>query len=761
MAAFDPDAFLADDDPFDPDAFLADEPDTTSMGGNTIDGGWRMDAESSEQGPPISKDEIEQVKQPLPLRVRHALAKHKAKQQLSPAEIDAIKQWTSRGTPRLGDPVQKLASKVGINIGDDTASHLATAGAHGANAFLGELGDEAIGALGGDKQLARDFLAESGRQNPGTAMASQLAGGGASGAMLPAGKLANVAQGAVTGFGASEEEGIGAIPEAIAGGVAGHYVGAALGKAARGSGAALGKSSQPLKVAGRLAGGAAQLTGRGVSALDEWFGGTGLGKVGGDAKVNTRPEFGDTVGEGALKRQVADAEASRVAAKEVPKAGEAPMQTATEAAPGPRRDVPAQNVDGMSTADAYGTLMREDPRVKAGIGYDSKIAPEQADEILGHYDRSMPTLNRIAAESNPEAAAIQKGRMPSNAEADEIMMALDRMRQEPKPKPAPATDNVEWYESMYGEQPAERYAGGPRPVYGPAGRAHGLQSFETPEAAAKAGERAFEKDLGMDRRWPDTKPGAGVDPDATARLGAKPRPMATDASPEMGPNDLRIGGKVVKNGRDPRTPLPPELAAPKARAPGQQPIRPVSQQGETQTGFMSDGETSAFPSFFDQDATQTAAQVAAQASKQQATAMKVEPWAAADGAKQRLQNIANGKRLRGRAGKMLPIVGQMAGAGVDMATELGKHMSNLSSGKATPGAFAAALGANPQMAQELAQMGGKWGAAGKEILRAMQTGGAAAAKARAYVISQQPWFAAQPAPGTASPDQQGPAAIAR
>lgn len=703
------------------------------------------------QGPPISPAEAEQVRQPLGLRVRYALAKAKANggdfSKLAPAEKDALRAYTTRKKPEIGtvDAMNAL----------------------GANAFLGEFGDEIMGATGGDKEGRRAYLKDALDQHPYTGTASQVLGAGVGGVMLPAGRLASAVQGAVTGYGASEEPDVsGQLWDAAGGAAAGYYGGRAL-EAAGGAAKGLARG------AGSLAGRALELPGKGRAALEEWMGGTSLAQRGGEAPVKLGAAFGDTAEQQALKRTAAATAPPAEASATAP--APAPVEPQPVNTTGRQVNVSPQNLDSMSTADAYAQLMREDPR--AGMPWDfishdlsnakraadggavlskgpamgwqggevkSVHTPEMTERTLGHFERSIPTLNRMAAEASPEAAAIQQSRMPTNKESQDVLAALDRLAGKGQTAPVPqapakpAGENAAWYESIFGEVPEDRYADEAARAYGPNQRAMGMRTYETPEARRVAREAAFEKDIGLDDRLhnrPETRAPALSDQSNTVNIrGGAPKPGAPSAE-NLGPNDLRIYGESVKNGRDPRTALPEIL-----RGSGQQP-RAVPAQNETATHFAQGDETRAYPRLVDQDVTRTAGAAPDAPSE----AQKAAPWdpQPSASARSRLQKQAQGARLLGRASNMVPLVGSAANASIDMATTIGQHLRAVSSGKMRPEVFAQKISGNPALAMQMAGLPGKMGYAGREISQALKQGGASAAKARAWVIANQPWFRAQ------------------
>lgn len=799
------DSFLDEpDDSFLDDSFLDDAPDTDSLGGKDIAGNWRMDAQTDEQGPPISEAEREQVRQPLALRVRYALAKRQAKQPLTPAENDALKQYLSdkdSGAPAIGP--------------------LETANAHGANAAAFDLGDEALGhlraagrKLTGDpkayadlaseeKTAIRDYLRRAEEQNPGTAATSKVLGGLASGIAGPAGKLATLAQGALAGYGASDKSGTDALPDAAGGAVAAHYGGKALeaaGAAGRGA----------LQAGTRLAGHALELPGRGVAALEEWLGGKGIAQRGGDAPIALGDELGDTSGQIALKRAArdtgsppvqTDAETPMAEAKAMQQTADGTVPAEKPAArPKLRVQHHAQNFDAMDTKEAMSVLAKEDPRIKAGIGYDNAkgaISDKDAADILAHHERSTPVLNKIARENNPNAALTQAAREPTEQEEQSVIAALDRLAARGR-EPFNAGAGRAQANDDFLRWKAGQDALGRSPKLTPEQAA--LYSGMTPEEKAAfivprgggdknpAYRRMTDEQLAMDQ-IPDEQltPAQrnersmlvrrGLEDDGF-RTGYDPgdhapgydRPTASAPSSEMGPNDLKIWDQIVKNGRDPRTPLPAELQpkgetkvlGARKNAGPRQPIQAT--EPETRTNYDA-GQTGAYPRLVDNDATRTRVKPGV-ATEQQKTA-PWEPKPESVSARARLQKQANGRRLMKRAAPVAGLVGGVtgfahggpmgaaagmmaaatgkgaAGAGIDVATVLGQHLRAVADKSMRPELFAQKLASDPRLATELAKRPGKIGQAGRSIAEAVQQGGANAAKARAWTIANQPWFQEQ------------------
>jgi hypothetical protein len=694
---------MAQSKPID-DSFLDETPDDSFLDEAPADA-------SMDQGPPISAREIQDVRLPLGQRVKYALAKRKAGEKLEPVEVDAIKQYLN-------------------NPNGPEINTLDAVNALGANSAFGEMGDEILGyaraamekmrgnpegfsSLAEKEKFAlRNYLKRAQAQNPGWGVASQIAGAFGVGAMLPAGKIANAIQGAATGYGQSESKDLSdqAI-DALGGAAAAHYGGEAL-KAAGVVGKGMARAGTS------LAGKVLQLPGKGRAALEEWLGGLPMAKKGGDAPVRMSEEFGDTSGQAELRRLASEADHGQTAPR-----------------PDPR-------LDEMSTSDAMAELDKRDPRRDVGYGPNQDIPQDVitrdlAGKVLGFHEQALPTLNRMAREASPEAAAVQAGRAPTDEEAAQVMAALERLAKRSErpdlqsrwarglPSDLNAPDRPSGYDARWKPSMSQDVAAGHAADY----------RREFPNASDESVNRYIAEAADYDNtdaRFMDRKRGGVdepskispvVDPNATVnRRTGKPLPMARNPQAEPGPNDLQIHGQVVPNARDPRTPLPPELAQPKT---GTEPIRATAPD-----------------------------------------AQKIAPWdaSASQNARERLQKQANGARLLGRAGKASPLVGaaiggaaggvpgamlgamtgkSAVGAGIDFATEIGKHLQAVSSGAMRPESFAQKMASDPRLATQMASMPGKMGYAGREIARALKEGGTSAAKARAWTIANQAWFREQ------------------
>ncbi len=209
----------------------------------------------ADQGPPISKEEMQRASFPVAERARSALRKMQAGKPLLPDEADAVKQML-RGPGRSRD----------------TYSALETAQLHGGNAAMLDWGDEAFGAaraglrkLKGDPgqfndlrkqetRAIRDALAASEAQHPGVAMASRLAGSVVPAAVAPGGAIGAAATGTIAGVGGTEADNP---VDWILPGAAGGALGAAAYGAAKYLPPVIKKGAEHLKGAG---GKAAEIT---------------------------------------------------------------------------------------------------------------------------------------------------------------------------------------------------------------------------------------------------------------------------------------------------------------------------------------------------------------------------------------------------------------------------------------------------------------------------------------------------------------------
>lgn len=148
----------------------------------------------------------------------------------------------------------------------------------------------------------------------------------------------------------------------------------------------------------------------------------------------------------------------------------------------------------------------------------------------------------------------------------------------------------------------------------------------------------------------------------------------------------------------------------------------------------------------------------------------VEPWAKE--AMNKLQNRAYGRNAIEKIG---PIAGAatglaaggpwgatagyaagMAGKGkgpilstIAATSTIGRSLKEIAAKRLAPAQLADELSNNSAAAQELSQMPGKLGMAGKMIIDSLQKGGSDMARSRAWIIAQQPWFREQLEQGTA------------
>ncbi len=763
------DSFLDDPTPGESlrdDSFLDEMPDSDKqalpLGGQDTSGNWRMDLGQAgdNQGPPLTPKEAQELKLPLGGRIKYALAKLKAGEQLEPIERDTLNTYLrGHSAPATGA--------------------LETANAHGANAAAFEFGDEALGYLRAgmeklkgnpegfgslaekEKFAIRDYLKRSADEHPWAAGLGAAGGGLASGIAMPAGKLANALQGAATGLGASEARDAGGMAtDALGGAAMGHYGGEAISRAgAVAKGVARGTGS--------MAGRAMQLPGKIGTALEEWAGGKAGG---GDMPINLSREYGDTSEQAFLKKI-----ANEKAPVQTPVPGDAnkprpspmveqPVTLDTR----PRSQHPAQKLEDLPTSESFGVLKSEDPLELAGISRDElgsgdiKANKDLSSDIIAHADRSMPVYNKAARQGNPDARMIQRDARaptideynPTDAQQDEYTEAIRRL----------GSDFVDG--ASNNKTPVIKRALADRPI---------------PQRSQPADLNAPDRRSGYDARW---KPSMGEDVAAGHAADYRAEfPNASDDSVSRyvaeAADHNNTDARYMDRKRGANTAIAARVDAPTRAAASEQPAQPAQRvyatpnQGETVTNFRVD-KTAPYANAVDNDVTQTAA-------KAEATAQKVAPWdpkPSAD-ARARLQAqaagksslMASGKKWGGRIGASAEVLGgggitggiggYLAGRrvapaiskAIDISTEIGKHIQDISNGKMRKELFAQKLAMDPNLAAQMAQMPGKYGQAGQSILQALREGGTSAAKARAWVISQGAWLSGESPADASSQDQ--------